>query len=782
MLAAQIEAADPFGEAIAALLKADAHPFFVQVGGFDGESFDPLRPHIVAGDLGGIIVEPIPQYFEKLQALYAGSDKVRAINCAISDADGERTIWRFNPLAVERGILPPHFAGISSFLMEELLKDTGVLGRSSPNAETTAALRALLEAVPVQCRTMNSLLRECGVEKVDILQIDTEGYDFEILKFFDFDRFRPAIVHYEHQHLQPPDAAAAEALLRGYGYRIHREDYDTLAVLERPAALGPMALERLRDLALRLGAEGRGDDALLLLEHLRSAQPNDLGTLREIARLHGREGRRLEALEALVALRHAGEGGDSLVTEIQAQAPAAVERFNAHLAAGEGEAAARYARALATLIPGNAAVLGAALSCSQALGRTREAAQYAAGLLRLEPGNLAAHAALAEGCKASGELDGEIEHRMAVALSPQNPAHPLLRLRDLHDLASYILCRPLTGRTQAWLTTVLGAARELRFEVPQDGEWTGWEKHYRVMLDALDPAPITAPTPAAAPEPKLKFATASGAKLDWKGVKAAADRAGAKAVFFAAADEAYVELYARWYVLSVLKHCDAPCLVVVHVIGGANRLKAIAQMVGVTDERLVFAGDDFDAAAVETRCYDAPPKGLIEKPVAHFQSVRFLRLGGLLERLGRPVFVSDIDLLLQRGVQDLLARTAEADIVFNENQVSSAAGSRLTANLMLVNPTEGAAQALRFLAAYLETQLGKAEVTRWIDQVALLMTRHHLQAQRPEARIGYFDTNSDINNVMYTSYQEHPFRFLSLYHGFDTSSLEGDPRVLGAAE
>jgi hypothetical protein len=46
-------------------------------------------------------------------------------------------------------------------------------------------------------------------------------------------------------------------------------------------------------------------------------------------------------------------------------------------------------------------------------------------------------------------------------------------------------------------------------------------------------------------------------------------------------------------------------------------------------------------------------------------------------------------------------------------------------------------------------------------------------------RIGYFDTDLDINNVMYPSYQEHPYRFLSLYHGFDTSSLENDPRVLG---
>jgi hypothetical protein len=32
---------------------------------------------------------------------------------------------------------------------------------------------------------------------------------------------------------------------------------------------------------------------------------------------------------------------------------------------------------------------------------------------------------------------------------------------------------------------------------------------------------------------------------------------------------------------------------------------------------------------------------------------------------------------------------------------------------------------------------------------------------------------------MYPSYQEHPFRFLSLYHGFDTSSLEHNPKVLG---
>jgi hypothetical protein len=215
------------------------------------------------------------------------------------------------------------------------------------------------------------------------------------------------------------------------------------------------------------------------------------------------------------------------------------------------------------------------------------------------------------------------------------------------------------------------------------------------------------------------------------------------------------------------------------VIGGADRLAAIAEKVGIADERLIFAGDAFDANAVATACYDAPPKGLIEKPVAHFQSARFQHLGALIAHLDRPVFVSDIDLILQRGVADLLDRCAGDDVVFNENEISLNAGSRLTANLLLVNPTANARLFASFLRAYLDQVLAGPEVTRWIDQLALLLARHHLMRHGETPQVGYFDTASDINNLMYRTYQEHPFRFLSLFHGFDTSSLEGEARVLG---
>ncbi len=759
---------DPFDIAMAELVARRPDSFFVQVGGFDGVSFDPLRPHVVAADLAGVIVEPIPQYFDKLQALYDGNPKVTPINCAVADEDGERTIWKFNPEAVERGLLPPHFAGISSFLMEDLLKETGVLGRSSPNAETTAALRALVQPVQVPCKTLDHLLSERGIERIDILQIDTEGYDFEVLKLFDFARFRPGVVHYEHQHLNGEDTAAAEALLRGHGYRISRQQFDTTAVFDTPEALAEV--DRLRAMAAELASEGRAGEALLVLQKLHASRPSDVETLRALVRLLSSMGRVLEALERLIELKVAAGDPETVIEDVRAQALVAIERYNAHLAAGEMAQAEAYAAALAEVAPLSAPMVTAALVCNQALGRRDRVEHYARALLALDPADPAALAALAEVAPTSpgNSLDGEISE----VLDPARDVHPLLRLRDIHDLASRILCAPLDAGGLARVRRLQDAARALVIELPVDSEWAGWAIHYRLMMDAVDLPAIEAPTPDAGHEAAAEIADSTGSPLAPGGLKGRADELGARAVFFAAADEAYVDLYARWYALSVLKYADVAAMVVIHVIGGAGRLAEIAAKVGVRDPRLMFTADAFDEAAVATKSYDAPPKGLADKPIAHLQSVRFLRLDGLLSALERPIFVSDIDLVLQRGVADLLDRTAGDDIVVNENEISWNAGSRLTANLLLVNPTANAHRFLRSLRAYLERHLAASAVTRWIDQAALLFARHHLERHGEAPRIGRFDTSSDINNVMYPSYRDHPFRFLSLFHGFDTSSLE----------
>lgn len=216
-------------EAISSYLQVHGNLFFMQVGGFDGVSFDPLRPLITEGKMSGIIVEPIPDYFAKLQLLYKDSDKVRTCNCAITEEDGERTMWRFKPSAIEQGILSPVFSGISSLVMEDLLKETGTLG-ALYNDQIRATLHDLLESMQVPCRTFASVFKEYDVTRVDLLQIDTEGYDFVLLKCFDLAGLRPAIVHYESQHLSAADRQEAEDMLTNLGYRITSNAYDTLAV------------------------------------------------------------------------------------------------------------------------------------------------------------------------------------------------------------------------------------------------------------------------------------------------------------------------------------------------------------------------------------------------------------------------------------------------------------------------------------------------------------------------------------------------------------------------
>ena len=531
----------------------------------------------------------------------------------------------------------------------------------------------------------------------------------------------------------------------------------------------PLHMGGIETLARSLHAEGRGKEALLLFEHLAAIRPRDEAILLPLVRLLGAQGRTLQAIEKLAELRSVSTDTNALVDEVKAQMVPAIERFNMHLAAAEIEEAEHYAAALAALAPRNIALMEAAFSCNVALERRDKAAAYASALLALNSSHPGAQTFL-YGSDASNKPDTEAAP-VAVESAADN-VHPLLRLRDMHDAISAILCEPLAAGGIAQIEELLAASRALAIEVPAGSEWEGWVKHYRLALEAIDLAAVQSPTPKQTSDAGLKLMSSAGVPLTWQDLQGKATRLRAKTMFFAAADRAYIDLYAKWYVKSILKHADVPCLIVLHVIGGAKGLREIAKSVGIQDKRLVYSGDAFDAAAVTTKCYDTPPKGQIAKPVAHFQSVRFTRLNAFLQKLKLPVFVSDIDLLLQRGMKDLLDRSSDADIVLNENLLSANAGSRLTANLLLLNPTENAGRFLRFLKGYLEDFLSRGEVTRWIDQFGLMLARHHLVMHGKEPRIEYFDTTKDINNVMYPSYRENPFRFLSLYHGFDMASLE----------
>jgi hypothetical protein len=92
-------------------------------------------------------------------------------------------------------------------------------------------LESLIEVEHVRSLTFATLLKEIGRERVDLLQIDTEGYDAELLRLFDIPSRKPPIVRFEHTNLDRQDYEYCLTLLVDQGYRIAICGADTLAYL-----------------------------------------------------------------------------------------------------------------------------------------------------------------------------------------------------------------------------------------------------------------------------------------------------------------------------------------------------------------------------------------------------------------------------------------------------------------------------------------------------------------------------------------------------------------------
>ena len=193
---------------------------FVQVGANDGRYGDPLHDYISRHPWEGILVEPQPDLFTKLRENYAAAaDRLIFENVAIAQGVGE--------LAMYRG----KNGGPS---------DDGVFAASVVSASPQVVARQLgvqigdLERFTVPCATLDDLVVKHGLSGLDLLQIDTEGHDYNVLKTLDLSKTRPWIIQFEHGHLTPREITGALEHLNGHGYRVlfGGHQTDTLALRE----------------------------------------------------------------------------------------------------------------------------------------------------------------------------------------------------------------------------------------------------------------------------------------------------------------------------------------------------------------------------------------------------------------------------------------------------------------------------------------------------------------------------------------------------------------------
>lgn len=196
-------------------------PLFIEIGANGGDHHDHLRPLILSESWRGIMVEPVPYLFRRLRRNYGEVQSVALENLAIADENGERPFFHVVKAGRrERKRLPKWYDGIGSFSRENVLSHRSDI----PDIER----RIVSTMVP--CLTFESLCRKHGVEKIDLLLVDTEGYDFEIIKRVDFARHRPRVLIYEHYHLSEAERAACASHLEGLGYEMMEEWLDTLCL------------------------------------------------------------------------------------------------------------------------------------------------------------------------------------------------------------------------------------------------------------------------------------------------------------------------------------------------------------------------------------------------------------------------------------------------------------------------------------------------------------------------------------------------------------------------
>jgi len=191
--------------------------FFVQIGAMDGVTDDPIHDLVLKYGWRGLLVEPIRDHFETLQKTYAGVEGLAFENAAITDKTGPGTMYRVPTQTVRDMKLHPWALQASSFHL-----DRSDLGNDE--------MKPHLVQETVACLTLPDLLAKHNVTELQVLQMDTEGYDFPILNQLDFRRFRPKIINLEIVNMTKQELGRCKRLLDDHGYHYTKVGYDLLSV------------------------------------------------------------------------------------------------------------------------------------------------------------------------------------------------------------------------------------------------------------------------------------------------------------------------------------------------------------------------------------------------------------------------------------------------------------------------------------------------------------------------------------------------------------------------
>lgn len=192
---------------------------FIQVGANDGDYGDPLKKYIFKYDWNGIFIEPQPEIFKELLINYKDlEERLHFENIAISNTPESISLFRpFIGKEINRSAIIE--SSIASTIPNVTARQFGIKESD-------------LEEIKVPTMTLDAIVEKYQLLNIDILQIDTEGYDWGVLKTLNLKKHQPKIIQFEHGHMSPDIVEEMSCHLRDHGYLLYYggHELDSVAI------------------------------------------------------------------------------------------------------------------------------------------------------------------------------------------------------------------------------------------------------------------------------------------------------------------------------------------------------------------------------------------------------------------------------------------------------------------------------------------------------------------------------------------------------------------------
>ena len=196
--------------------------FFVNIGANDGISNDPIYPFLSKYGWRGIAVEPLDYMCDELRHNYAQFEGVVVEHAAITSSP--RPFYFVVPDASDAGFIRQ----IGSLHSDCIKKSIALMRLWKFQGPVREGLERSIRQVEVPCLTFGQLAAKHAVQRIDFLNIDAEGSDFEILMMIDLTHWRPSILCLETAEFPDAQKTRAMEVLRQTGYE-YLEDFGLFA-------------------------------------------------------------------------------------------------------------------------------------------------------------------------------------------------------------------------------------------------------------------------------------------------------------------------------------------------------------------------------------------------------------------------------------------------------------------------------------------------------------------------------------------------------------------------